>query len=81
MKENLIKGNSVHFDGLGCFKIKASTEKAILIEVNLGYALNKFKPVWLPISCIDINRISKEDNIVAFCYDLPNWLNKKLIVK
>lgn len=69
----------VHFDsGIG-YKVKRTTEKAVLIVVNRGDNVPRLFDVWLPRNCFNVIRMKEyHDTREVYCKDLSRWAMRKI---
>lgn len=69
----------VYFDGGIGYKVKRTTEKAVLIVVNRGDNVPRLFDIWLPRNCFDIIRtIEYHDTREVYCKDLSRWAMQKI---
>jgi len=69
----------IAIDG-GGYKVKQTTEKAILVIVNRGHYIPDYVNVWLPRSVFKIRNINTcwDGDREVYCQDLPRWAENKL---
>lgn len=78
MKE-IIAQDWLALDGKG-YKVKATTEKAILLIVNRGHYIPDYVNVWLPRSAFQVTKVVKygDGSREVQCRDLPRWAMNKI---
>lgn len=62
------------------YKIKATTEKAILVIVNRGHYIPRYVNVWLPRAIFKIRNVTTcwDGSREVYCSDIPRWAMDKL---
>jgi len=62
------------------YKVKSTTEKAIMLIVNRGDHVARYVNVWLPRKAFTITNINTcyDGSREVFCKDLPSWASKKI---
>ena len=78
MKE-IIAQDWLALDGKG-YKVKATTDKAILVTVNRGHYIPKYVDVWLPRSAFEVTKVIKygDGSREVHCKDLSRWAMNKI---
>lgn len=77
--KQIIDNDYIALAGVG-YKVKATTEKAILVIVNRGHYIPKPVNVWLPRSVFQILKVTKygDGSREVHCMDLPRWAVNKI---
>lgn len=62
------------------YKVKATTEKAILLIVNRGHYIPDYVNVWLPRAIFKISNVRTywDGSREVYCKDLPRWAVNKI---
>ena len=76
----LMPADYVYFDGGFGYKVKRTTEKAVLIIVNRGDHFERMVDVWLPKRCFNPTQAKQYDDGTreVYCGELSNWALSKI---
>jgi len=76
----LMPNDYVYFDGGLGYKVKRTTNFAVLIVVNRGDHVKRLVDVWLPKKCFNPIRSKQYDDGTReiYCGELSNWALSKI---
>ena len=76
----LMPNDYAYFDGGFGYKVKRTTEKAVLIIVNRGDNVERLFDIWLPKKCFNPTRSKKYDDGTReiYCGELSSWALSKI---